>query len=138
MYKIYQLGIAGVAIGMILIASFFITNKTDASGWYTGPALTATTASIITVGPDTNVQISATSSRSYLLVERDNSVAAVYCNANGDAYASTTVTGGVSFKLATTTGEKYEFDLDTNSYDGAVRCTATASTTLIVFELKRN
>lgn len=138
MYKIYQLGIAGVAIGVILVASFALINRTDASGYYTAPAVTATTASIVTVGPQTDVQISATSSRSYLLVERDNGVAAVYCNANGDRSASTTVTGGVSFKLSTSTGESYEIELDKNGYDGALRCTATASTTLIVFELKRN
>ena len=109
----------------------------DAGSYFTAPALTANKSQRVTVGPQSNIQILASTSRTYAMVTRDIGNAVVYCNANGDRFASTTATGGVSFKLSTSTGETYEFGLENNPYDGAVRCTATASTTLIVFELKR-
>ncbi len=132
------MSIAGVIVGAIIVAAFALSSFADAGGYFTAPAISATKASIITVGPDTNIQISASSSRAYMLIQRETPIASVYCNANGDRIASTTVAGGVSFKLSTSTGESYEFELDRNGYDGAVRCTATASTSITVFELKRN
>lgn len=124
-------------IAMALIAIGIQIQSADAGGYIVSPALSASKAQRVTVGPQTNVQVLASTSRSYAQITRDTLNAAVYCNANGDRYASTTATGGLSFKLSTSTGEVYEFGLEKNPYDGAVRCTATASTTIIVYELKR-
>lgn len=121
---------------VVVICGLFIINATQANSTFTLPALTAKTNTIVTVGPDTNVQVLATTSdRAYAYFARENGVAAVYCNANGDQYASTTLPA-VSFKLSTTSGEVYEMYLEKNPYNGAVRCTASASTTIIVSEYK--
>jgi len=132
MTSIQKLGAVGVLLAIVLGYAFLA----QATGTYTLGAVRAQTAAIVTVGPDTNVQVLASSSRSYALIQRDGSQAAVYCNGNGDAGASTTATGGTSFKLSTSTGESYEYHLEKNPYSGAIRCTATASTSVIVYELR--
>lgn len=125
-----------VLLAMFMAIASYI-QFADAGSYFISPAISASKSQRVTVGPQSNVQILATGTRSYAQITRDTLNAAVYCNANGDRLASTTVTGGVSFKLSTSSGEVYEFGLEKNPYDGAVRCTATASTTIIVFELKR-
>lgn len=132
--KQFTLSISGVIVGAIIVAAFAFSMFAQANSTFTYPNLTANKNTVVTVGPDTNVQILATTSRAYANIAREGLVAAVYCNGNGDqaANASTAVT----FKLSTTTGEVYEYFLEKNPYDGAVRCTASASTTIIVSEIK--
>lgn len=136
MRTITAAGAIGVIIGAIIVGSYALTHYADAMGQFVLPAIQASKATRVTVGPQSNIQVLASSSRSYARITRDTLNAAVYCNMNGDRHASTTVTGGVSFKLSTSSGETYEIYQEKNPYDGAVRCTATASTTVIVHELK--
>lgn len=133
MHKTFSLSLAGVIVGAIIVAAFALTQFSQANGPFTSPAITASVSTTTVVGPG-SPQIVASSSRSYLHVQRVTAEADVYCNANGDIAASATI---ASFKIGTTTGNSYEFTLEKNPYDGAVRCYASASTTLIVYELKR-
>lgn len=137
MNKTFSLGIAGVIVGAIIVAAFALTSFSNANGPFTSPAITANIATSTTVGPDTQVTVAASSSRSYLRIARQNLNAAVICNANGTQIATTTGAGGVAFTLSTTTGESFEFFTEKNPYDGSVVCYASASTTLTVYELKR-
>ena len=87
------------------------------------------------MGPDSNVQVLATTSdRAYAYFATGSGVSAVSCNGNGDQLANSST--AVTFKLSTTTGHVYEMYLEKNPYNGAVRCTAAASTTIIVSEYK--
>lgn len=132
--------IAG-ALALVLTVMFVIAlssySVAGANGPFTSPAITANIATSTTVGPDTQVTVAASSSRSYLRIARQNLNAAVICNANGTQIATTTGAGGVAFTLSTTTGESFEFFTEKNPYDGSVVCYASASTTLTVYELKR-
>ena len=134
MNKSFSLGIAGVIVGAIIVAAFALVSFSEANGPFVNSAITANVSTTTSVGPQTNIQILASSSRSYAAITTDNPTIAVYCNANGDIAASATI---ASFKLGTTT-PMYEFSIEKNPYDGAIRCHASASTTLIVYELKRN
>ena len=130
----FKSALGGSILGAIIVAALIAANFATANGPFTMPNIVANKSEAVTVGPDTNVQILASTSRSYALITRDSVEAAVYCNANGDTQASTTA---ASFKLSTSTGETYEIHVEKNPYDGAVRCYASASTTLLVYELKR-
>lgn len=121
-------------ITIVLAGLIFLGFQANANGIYTIAALTAKKSQQVTVGPDSNIQVLATTtSRSYASIGRDNQIAAVYCTANGDIHASA---ANASFKLATNTVNIHEIHLEKNPYDGAVRCTASASTTLNVYELR--
>ena len=135
--KTLTLQISGMIIGALIVAAFTLSYMAQANGPFITSAITANQSLIVEVGPDTDVQVLASTSRSYAMLSRDGQGSPVYCNADGDAVASTTL-DQASFKLSTSTGETYEFHIEKNPYDGAVRCTATASTSVIVFELKRN
>lgn len=117
-----------------IISFSFVPASSDAFGQYTLPAVTASVSDTIEVGPQADVQIVASSSRSYLYVAREDNVSPVYCNADGDNAA--VIGGATSFILATSTSNYYEMYLDKNPYDGAIRCTAAASTTVVVLEYK--
>lgn len=96
---------------------------------------TAASSSAVIVGPQQNIRIVATSSlRNYLYVANDTGVSAVFCKADQDKEA--VLSQGI--KLATSTSNFYEFTSSRgNLYVGAVRCTASASTTLILTEYRR-
>ena len=99
----------------------------------------AATSSAVTVGPQQNIQIVATtSSRSYLLLTNGSASTtdshAIFCRADYDKAA----VANQGIKLSSTTGMTYEFTADKgNLYVGAVRCTAAASTTLLLHEYKQ-
>lgn len=94
--------------------------------------LNSATSSAIQVGPQQNVRVIATSTaRSYLLLQKDDSNnTVIYCRADQDIAAS--VNQGIMLNATST---RYEFTYGSgNRYGGAVRCTAAASTTLLVTE----
>ena len=127
-----------IIIGILVFAlAFVIFQKNEGIGGETfiRPALTANTSAMQTIVDNTSTQIVASTSRSYLRVTRDDTRATVYCNMNGDAEASATV---ASFSLSTTTGEVFEMWFGKNPYDGAVHCFVSATSSIIVHELKRN
>lgn len=136
--KQLAISIAGVIIGALIVGSFAVVYFANAGGYYTAPAQSAKQDSVVTVGPDTNVQVAASTSRAYLRIENDDANYDIYCSADGDAPA----TSGEGIKLASSTNAGgtaiYEISLDVNGYDGAVRCTSLASTSLLIYELKRN
>lgn len=135
MNKILISTFIGVIAGAIIIALFASYSFTNANGPFVISPLTANVSQQVIIGPSGTVQALATSSRTYALFTRDSSsTAEVYCTANGDASASTST---ASFRLGTTTSNVYEMHIEKNPYDGAVRCYASASTTINVYELKR-
>ena len=87
----------------------------------------------VEIGPDEdNRLVATTSKRTYLSImsEGDGGVP-VYCEADADVAA----TAGEGIKLSTSTSMIYEFTANKgNLYVGSVRCTATASTTVLVQE----
>lgn len=92
----------------------------------------ASTDSTDEVGPDENVQVVATTSRSYLKITSEGGGnVPVYCKADADKEAVTSE----GIKLATSTSMSHEWAGDKgNLYRGGVRCTATASTTILISE----
>ncbi len=87
----------------------------------------------VEIGPqEDNRLVATTSRRSYLLITSEgNGNVPVYCEADADVAA----TASEGIKLSTTTSMAYEFTASRgNLYVGSVRCTATASTTVLVTE----
>lgn len=126
-----------IVLAIILAAGLigaFLSYQANATGPFVLPAITAATSSAVAVGPDEDIQIVASSSRSYLYIANDTGVGDVYCKADGDKAAA--LNEGI--KISTSTAQFYEFFIEKNPYDGAVRCMATASTTLVVTEFRRN
>jgi hypothetical protein len=134
MKKEYIIGIAGL---IVLIFAFTDIGGVDVTGRVqnTPTYSNANTSSVVTVGPQENVRVVATTSRrSYLRLQAGTGIADAYCEAQADAPA----TSGEGIMIGTTTSATYnvyEFTADKgNLYTGSLRCTASASTTLLVTE----
>lgn len=96
-----------------------------------GPSyLVAATSSSVVVGPQQNIQIVATSSlRTYLEIMKDLGDVSVYCRGDNDMPAI--VNNGI--KISTSTDNFYVWsEKKGNNYVGGLRCTASASTTVLV------
>lgn len=128
-----------IIIGIVVVAligGYFMFSGNFAGGGAITNAPTYTDNNVsnnVEIGPDEDNRLVATTSRrSYLSVTSEgNGNVPVYCEANADA-AATTQEG---IKLATSTSMMYEFTANRgNLYVGSVRCTATASTTVLVVE----
>ena len=127
-----MIGIVAVA----LIGGYFtFTNNSSIGGVITNAPTykDSNVSNNIDIGPDEdNRLVSTTSRRSYLLITSEgNGNVPVYCEASADVPATTQE----GIKLSTSTSMMYEFTADRgNLYVGSVRCTATASTTVLVTE----
>jgi len=129
----FTLSIAGVIIGAIIVGAFALTYFANANGQFTLPAFQSSVATSTDVGPDTSVQILATTSkRMYAYIARNLGSVPVYCSFSP---TPTDTANNVSFMLSTTTSNFYEIDIEKNAYTGPISCTASATTTLIVSEL---
>lgn len=125
-----------LAAFVAVVAFTFISGSSASIGGVVANTPTHTVASVSStdeVGPQENVRVVATTSRrSYLLLtsEGDGNVP-VYCEGDQDKAA----TSGEGVRLSTSTDMSFEFSADKgNLYVGSVRCTATASTTLLIVE----
>jgi len=123
-------------LGIVLIAVvgiYFTQDNSLSLGTYNTPeSITMKTSGSVTVGPDTNVSVVATTSRrAYLRLENTlDATAAVYCEANNDADATS-----IEGILLGTTTPAYEFTANRgNLYAGTINCTSVASSTLLVTE----
>lgn len=124
--------IIGIVIGGI-VAFVYVDGKSGVGGFAGNiHPLSASISSTDEVGPDENVRVVASSTnRAYLSIQSDgNGNVPVYCEANGDNLA----VSGEGIKLATSSNDMlYEFTSDKgNLFGGSLRCTATASTTLLI------
>lgn len=93
--------------------------------------LQANISSTDEVGPQENVRIVATSTNRVALtvMSTGSGDVPVYCEAAGDNDA----TSGEGIMLATSTSMIYEWTFDKgNLFGGALSCTATASTTVLI------
>ena len=128
-----------VGIGMLVI-----TNDSSIGGLVSNsPTYTsANTSTGIEVGPQENVRVVATTSaRSYLLLQHSGySIDPIFCEADSDKAATALQgiqLGALAIAGSGTTTTAYEFSGDKgNLYVGSIRCTATASTTLLITEFK--
>lgn len=131
MKYVYSLLAVSLLVGIgLALALAFVPYLTNATGGLVLPANTANLSSNIVVGPQEMIQVAATSSRTYLFLENSTGTADVWCMADGDAPA----TEGTGIRLASSTdltySRNYEWHIEKNYYQGAVRCTASASTTI--------
>lgn len=137
--SIYSIGFI-LAITLIVISGLFSGKEAGAA---TADIQTtfqsAATSSAITVGPQQNIQVVASSSlRTYLYISNEATSSGssnIYCNPNADKPAGL----GTGIKLGTSTTQTYyEFaSYRGNLYVGGLRCTSAASTTMTVVEFRR-
>ena len=129
--------IAGAIVAFVVIAvtvGFLVsTLSSDAQVGGTLPANTARHSDSVSVGPQEDIQVSASSSgRTYLALQYDTTSVGVdvWCNADQDNAA--TVGEGVLIASTTDDGGKHVWSFATgNPYQGGVRCTASATTTIL-------
>ena len=125
--------IIGIIV-VVLIGGYFMFSNNFSGGGFAGSILplSANISSSVEIGPDEDNRVFASSTRrvyASLMVIEAPGISAVYCEANGDAAA----TSGEGILLASTTSRLYEFTSDKgNLFAGSLRCTATASTTVLI------
>lgn len=124
-----------IAAGALLLFGFFALHEpyeAPGVGFASLPSIVANRDTKVQVGPQQNIRVVATTTnRNFLRLENDTLAADVYCSADGDKIA---VSGeGIKLSSSTPGSPFFEFD-ESLPYDGSVRCTAVASTSVSIVE----